>query len=80
MLCKRVDGEHIGGVNQIDGEFVEVVRSGKHIITLIFTKRLGQYLMHCSEAIDRVERWKDTNMVGVWKKTLAVQCKNDWKE
>ena len=35
--------------------------------------------MDRSAAIDRVERRKDTDMVGVWRETLAFQCKDDWK-
>ena len=48
---------------------MDVIRFGKHIITLIFTKGLGQDL-DCSAAIDRVENRKDIDMVG---KTLAFQ-------
>ena len=51
---------------------MDIVRSGKHIITFIFTKRLGQYLRDCSAAIDRVECRKDTNTVGVWGETLRL--------
>ena len=37
VLCKRKNGGYIGGVDQIDGEFTDVVQIGKHIITtLIF--------------------------------------------
>ena len=80
VLCKRRDGGYIGGVDQIDGEPTDVVHAGNHIGTLIFIKRLGQYLMDCSAAIDREEHRKDTNMVGVWGKTLAFQCNDNWKE
>ena len=65
VLCKRRDGGYIGGVDQIDGDPTDVVRAGNHVDTLIFTKRLGQYLRDRSATIDRVEHWKDNNMVGV---------------
>ena len=35
--------------------------------------------MDCSAAIDRIEWWKDTNMVGGWYETRSFQCKDDWK-
>ena len=65
VLCKRIDGGHFGGVNQIDGELINGFRCGNHMITFIFAKRLGQYLRDGSTAIDRVERRKDPDMVGV---------------
>ena len=36
--------------------------------------------LYCGVVIDRVEHRKDTNMVGVWGKTLAFQCNDDWEE
>ena len=82
-IYQRRDGGHIGGlgvdqiVSQIDGEFMDVVVSGNHIVTLILTKRLGQleYLRDCSAVIDRVQRQKDSNRVGFWVRTIG---KNDW--
>jgi hypothetical protein len=62
----------------MNGELSYVVRFGG-IMTLIFTKQLGQYLMDCSAPIDRVQRWKDTNVGGAHK-SLVLQCKDDWKE
>lgn len=78
-LCKRMDGRYIGGVGEIHGEFRDFVRKDKHIIALILTKRLGQYLMDFSAAIDRIKRRKDTNIGEDWQKTLAFQCDDDWK-
>ena len=64
----------------MDGESTDIVRSGKHMITFIFTKRLGQYLRNCSATIDRVVRRKDTNMLCEWRESRGFQCKDDWKE
>ena len=71
LLCKCIDGGHIGGVDQKDGEFMDAVHFGRHIITLIFTNRLDQYLRDCSAAIDRIERRKDTNML--WESGGSMQ-------
>ena len=61
VLCKRIDGGHIGVVDQIEREFDDVVRFGNHT-TIIFTKRLGQYSMDCFATIHRAQGWKDTNV------------------
>ena len=65
VLCKRIDGGHIGRVDHIDGEVIDAVRFGTNqIITTIFTNRLGQCLRDGSDAIDRVESRKDPDAVG----------------
>ena len=65
MLCKRIDGGQIGGIDQIDGEDSDGVR----ITTLTFRMKviikLDQYLRDCSPAVDRVECRKDSNVVRV---------------
>ena len=78
VLCKRIDGALIGVVDHIEGDLNDVVCFGNLIITLIFTKRLGQYVMDCSAAIDRAQRWKDTNVADVHDIQL-LQCNDNWK-
>ena len=80
VLYKSRYGGYIGGVIQIDGERTDIVHAGKYIDTLIFTKRLGQYLRDRSAAIDRVEHRKDSNLIGVWGKTVVFQCNDNRKE
>ena len=80
VLRERRDEGNIGGVEQIEREFTDVVHTCNQKTILFFRKRVDQYLMDCSAAIDRVERRKDANMVGIWGKVLALQHNDDRKK